>query len=252
MSRRIRWLRRVALALALLLIAAVAVTSVSVVPSRTGTLLDASGRPLEGAYVAYSYRGYRFNFVDTLTYERPGKIVRTDARGEFKTRGFVHVHPPLDSALMPWIEWVYAPRLHFAFGPLAFWRASIPGVLEIDAEHDVAKLSDLTENPEWWSRTIDELYGQVGYALLSNERVPASKAIRRELLEHLREEYRAFMERHAETPRKMPEPVNLRYMTEEEREKSLAQIRESYEREPLWGQLMERLMERRLRTLSEP
>lgn len=240
-------LRRIALVLALLLVAAVAATTVSVVPSRTETLLDASGRPLEGAYVAYSYKGYRFNFVDTLTYHRPGAILRTGAHGEFKTPGFVHVHRPLDNALKPWIEWVYVPELHFAFGPLAFSRDPIPGVLECDAERRVAKISDLTENPEWWSRTLDELDSLVSYALLANKLVPASEATRQELLGHLREEYRAFMERHAETPRELIEPGYLRYKPEEERQKILAKIREGYEREPLWGQLMER----RFRELSE-
>lgn len=241
MSRRkLRWLRRILLALLLVFGVAVAVTSVSVVPGRTFTLLDTSGRPLEGAYVAYSYKGYRFNFVDTLTYHRPGAILRTDARGEFKTPGFVHVHPPLDTALKPWIEWVYVPQLHFALAPFAFSRDPIPGVLEVDPRRRVAKISDLTENPEWWSRTLDELDRQVGYALLSNERVPATEALRQELFGHLREEYHAFMERHAETPREMTEPAYLRYKPEEERQKILAEIRKSYEREPLWGQLIER------------
>lgn len=249
MRRRKRsWLRRTALAFALLLVAAVAATTVSVVPSRTFTLQDASGRPLEGAYVAYSYKGYRFNFVDSLTYHRTGAILRTNARGEFETPGFVHVHRPLDSALKPWIEWVYVPELHFALGPLAFSREPIPGVLEVDAERRVAKISDLTENPEWWSRTLDELDRLVSYDLLSNDLVPASEAMRQELLGHLREEYRAFMERHAETPRELTEPEYLRYKPEEERQKILAKIRESYEREPLWGQLMER----RFRSLLEP
>lgn len=245
-------IRRVLLVLlALVLVVAVAST-VSVAPGLEGKLVDVRGEPLAGAYVAYYWKGYRFNFVDSITYERPGTILRTDAKGRYRIRGFVHLHRPLDSRLSTFIALVYVPELHHAFGPLARQTESIPGRVEIDRDVAATTLAELTDDPAHWSRSMSSLYSLIACELgpeKTRYRVPAS--VRRELAIHLLQDYAAFMERHASTPREIDpdSAASLAYLSPAEREERLETWRARIEREPFWGQWMARMWDDNVRFL---
>lgn len=92
---------RAAVIVLLLAAGGLVLTSVSRVPPLSARLTALDGRPLPGAFVAYRYKGHRFNFVDSLTYDRPGKALQTDDAGRFQIPGFIELHPPLDSGLTP-------------------------------------------------------------------------------------------------------------------------------------------------------
>jgi hypothetical protein len=64
--------------------------------------------------------------------------------------------------------------------------------------------------------------------------------MRQELIEHLRNEYRAFVERHSRTPREIPDLPFLQHLSEDEQQLRLSKLKEALKREPLWGQIMER------------
>jgi hypothetical protein len=68
-------------------VASAAVACVSSAPEVTGRLVDMRGQPAAGAFVAYYYSGHRFSTVHPTTYERPGGIVRADARDAYRIPG---------------------------------------------------------------------------------------------------------------------------------------------------------------------
>ncbi len=223
---------------------ALAGSSVSRVPPLTGTLLSLDGEPLPGAYMAYRHRGYRFNFVDSLTYTRKGDTLRTDEAARYHVPGFIELHPPLDSGLEPWIEWVYVPELHHFFGPISYQSESRPGVMVYDTDPGVIRLADVTDDPRAWARTIGELDGIVHISHresgTGHERYALPDSIRDALQVHLREEFRAFMRHHEKTPRAFPETPSWNLLSQEERQARRQQALEDLEREPTWGQLMAR------------
>lgn len=146
---------------------------------------------------------------------------------------------------MPWVEWVYVPELHHFFGPIDRRTETIPGVMQNESSLAVVGLADLTEDPERWSRTIRELDSAIRRLQEGPGDEPpyvrASEPLRSALRAHLRDEYRAFMQRYATTQRAVPELPTIPGMSEAERRARERNIRQALEREPLWGQLMKRL-----------
>lgn len=236
---------RIVAIVVLLGVVALAATSISIVPPLSGKVTTLSGRPLPGAYLAYLYKGSRFNFVDSLSYYRPGGLLRTDATATYDVPGFMHIHRPLDGGLVPWIEWIYVPKLHHFFGPIAPATETIPGLMENDRSGGVVRLADLTDDPERWSQTIRRLDNAIRVLFAETTdrtpQVPATDAVREELRTHLQQEFRAFMQRYENAPRSLPDLSRVRYLTEDERRARFQQMQEDRQREPLWGHLMERL-----------
>jgi len=213
---------------------AVAVSSISRAPESSGTLLDDTGNPVEGAYIAYFHRGYRFNFVDSITYRRPGAIIRTDAAGAYRIDGFWHVHLPLDRKLTPWIDVVYSPRLHHAFGPLVPGKTVISGRVASDDARQATVISDLSGDPWQWYRSMQQvsiLIRDLEPGTTRQVRYSAPLAIRQALALHLLQEYADFMARYAETPRGAVKP--------------------SGGNASLWGPFMQRMWRRELATLKQ-
>jgi hypothetical protein len=152
-----RGLTRIALWIAAGLTAIVAVACVAFTPRFSGRVEALDGRSLTGAHVSYRYRGSRFNFVDSLSYERPGGVLRTGADGSFEIPGLWHLRKPLDGRLQPWIEWVYVPEFHHAYGPIGPLTDSRPGLTEVDWQRGSIRLADLSADPEGWERTVQLL-----------------------------------------------------------------------------------------------
>lgn len=245
MGRRRSWFVRV-LTVALVGTAlAITAVSISIVPSLSGTVTDLEGRSVAKAFVAYRYKGSRFNFVDSLSYYRPGEVLLTDANASYDVPGFVQLHQPLDGELVPWIEWVYVPELHHLFGPIAPATETRPGLVENDRTNRVVRLADLTDDPERWSQTIRELdrlsYAAHAEAADSSSQIEMTEAVRVSLRQCLQTEFDQFLERHADTPRGMPDMPDLEYLSEEERRGRIERVLQDLERNPLWGPHMEDL-----------
>jgi hypothetical protein len=75
---------------------ALAAVSMSIVPALSGTITTLDGGAVSEAYIAYRHKGSRFNFVDTLSYYRPGEVLQTDATASVDVPGFLQVHYPWD------------------------------------------------------------------------------------------------------------------------------------------------------------
>ena len=247
-----RWAIQLALAIAL---GAVAVACVSVSADVVGRLVDERGRPVASAHIAYYYSGTRFNFAHPVTATRPGAIARTGADGTYRLPPLLTVKPPLDGSFRLWIELVYAPQLHNAFGPVGPLTESIPGVVQIDRAQGLMTFADLTDDPDGWARSMERLYSFVRFSLERSRNdhpfadvPPATKA---ELAQEVAREYQAFLHRHG-AARRQPgaDDPSWAFLTEDERGQRRKARAEAIARDPLWGPHMERLWRKRLEELA--
>ena len=234
-----------------------AIASVSWTPARTLRLTDESGAPASGAYARYHYSGFILNPVDSLTYVSGGsRIVRADAEGRVRIPGRIHVRAPLPPSTPPavFIDHLYVPRLHNAFGPLADGTSSQPGVFLVDPRRERVSIVDVSGRPERWERSMRTLFDCINRTLSPVGSIaPAApgdvqtRAYARELIGHLREEYAAFLARHGGTPRTRPPAPQ--WSTEEERRRWEELADAHIAREPLWGPYVERIWRSNLQAL---
>lgn len=107
MRRFIRILAIIFLALAAALLA----SSLGVVMPRSFQDVGPDGAPAE-TWVAYVYRGYRLNFVDSISWTTTGGIVRTNGQGVVHLPMLVYWKVPFDGWLRHDVRTIYAPALH--------------------------------------------------------------------------------------------------------------------------------------------
>lgn len=235
--------RRLTAKIVLGLMLAGTIASVGVVMPRTIRTAGPDGTPVE-AWAAYHYEGNRFNFADSIAYRRPGALVKTDSDGNLHLAGTIYLHFPLDGWLSPRIDLLYAPALH---GVVAFPLAAEPAVRIFERSTDgrMLRLADQTNDPELWARSLGRLIPYLRHDLMGGS--PHDIAVDPRTVEILAEQaiadYRAFVERHAATPRTIPTigVDHLKYESEAEREATLARIRAELAREPLWGPYVQRI-----------
>jgi hypothetical protein len=250
--------RGLAVVVLLLLPAVLATASLSWTRSATLRLVDGDGAPVAGAFVRFHYTGYLVNPVHPVSYiARGSAIVRTGADGTVRIPGRLHVRSPLPPSTPPhlWIDQIYAPRQHNAFGPLGEWTTSRPGVFLVDARRERVTVADVSGDPDRWAFSLGELFWSI------RETIPrdppgasadpgdaATLGNAREQVRHLRAEYAAFLARHGRTPRARPpepqggSPQELAAW----RERTDAQLAA----EPLWGPYFERMWRFNLRELE--
>lgn len=246
------WRRPGCWAVALLPVLVFAAAQVGCSPGRTLVVVRADGTPIAGAWAAYHYHGHVFNFVDTLTYERPGSVRRSDERGRIAIPSRLYRKGPLDTQGALWIDLLYAPDLHVA-REMPHGRSEIAGEIEIRPQTGELVLTDLSDDPEAWERTLEELYDFLAYELLPGliggqpPRLAASPAQARELARSLRAEYDALLARHAATPRRPP-PRSPYFDSRPpaEQQEILERIREDLVRDPSWGPWLVKKWPRRL------
>jgi hypothetical protein len=251
---RLRW---VVLVLAFL----VAVASVSFQSARTFEFVTPAGTPASTVYIAYSYRGSRPNLVHPLSYEaRPLALLRGDA-GRVTFERTVILHRPIPMETHPTLrtEMVYTPAQHNAWGQLNPGSPSYERVFEMDLSQPRAIVHDLSDRPDRWEGTMRNLasvisrliYPREGEAPL-RERDPATAALTRELIAHLRQEYDAFLARYAGVDRLRPEmPAFVRTSSAEEQRRWTEHIAADLAREPTWGAITTRLFQAELLLFEE-
>jgi hypothetical protein len=235
-----------------------AMASVSWTPATALQLTDESGAPASGAYARYHYTGSLLNPVDSLTYVSGGSvIVRADAEGRVRIPGRVHLRRPLPLSTPPalFVDHLYVPRLHNAFGPLGDDTISHPGVFLVDSGRKRVAVLDVSGHPEHWERSLRTLFDCIRETLsVVGSSAPAAPgdaqtaAYARELIAHLREEYASFLTRHGATPRTRPPAPQA--ATEEERRRWAEQADAHIAREPLWGPYVERMWRGDLQALA--
>jgi hypothetical protein len=215
---------------------------------------DGTGRPAAGAYLRYHYDASILNPVDSLSFVARGSaIVRADGDGRVRIPFRLHVRAPLPLSSPPrlFVGHLYVPRLHHAVGPSPISLVSLPGRIIVE-EGPRVTLFDASASPEHWERSLVWLYDGIREAVQGRARLAdprdGSAAHVRELIDHLRAEYVAFLARYGQTPRARPEPPV--WLAAGERDSWAKQIDESLAREPLWGPLIERTWDGRLAELE--
>ena len=101
----------------------------------TLTITGPDGTPVSNAFVRYHYAGSLTNPVQPVTYVARGSaIIRSGANGQAMIPFRLHVRRPLPLSTPPslHVDCIYVPRLHNAFGPIAAFATSVPGVFATD------------------------------------------------------------------------------------------------------------------------
>jgi hypothetical protein len=247
--------------LALLLVLLLAAASVSVNMPRTFEVVDGAGVPLDPAYIVYSRIGSRLNPVHPVTYRASELVLeRSDRTGRITIPAAVNVHLPfpIETHSSPWIELVYVPQMHNAWGQFNKGSPSRPNVFEIDAGRRRGIASDLSGDPGLWQGTlsnlssvIQRLVSRPGKAPL-RETDPASAALARELTGHFRREYDAFLARYGNVARPRPSmPPFLSGSSDEEKRRWSESVETDLAREPRWGIVITRLFKDELKLFAE-
>jgi hypothetical protein len=243
-------LRRLRTWIAAVLAALLVTTTTSWTRATTILLTDERGAPASDAYVSYHYEGSVFNFVHPITYVARGStIVRTKADGKVAIPFRVHFRPPLLFTLPPsaFVDCVVVPPLHSTFGPLGQYSSSRPGVFAIDDRWEHVTIFDASQDPELWVASLDKLYdcirrtvtgaGWEEMAAAPDDTVTRAHA--RELIDHLRREYAAFLQAYGERARPRNSPSA--WFSEQQRQEWQERMDADLAREPVWGPYVERM-----------
>ncbi len=223
------------------------ITMVSYAPKVDLVFVDDRGRLLPGVWVAYRYRGSRFNLVDSLAYRRPGALAQSETDGRLRLPGFFHVHAPLDGGLQPVLEWVFSPGAHNFGRPWALEPRRVPDRYEIVAMPARIVLVDQSARPEGWLEALTELRSVLRYRLPSTHRSepePAyavTEAQRQLLQQHFNRELTAFIAQHGETPRMPPVVLQRAELSPEEQAARDQQIARDLAAAPRFGDYARRL-----------
>lgn len=213
-------------------------------PPRPLLLRDGSGAPVPDAWIAYHHHRDRFNFVDSLGWVTPGGLLRSDAGGTVRIPARLGLKPPLDSRSRIRLDLVYAPRLHYARGPV------------VPEGEVVLVLDDLAADPELWERALDRLYSAVRFQFWPPDTAGDGRDRRNvrvapeeldPLVEAVGVEYGAFLAQHADTPRAPPDAEQMRGWTPEQH----ARMQEDLAQRPLWGQHMAQRWQRDIERLEK-
>lgn len=210
--------------------ALLAVRSVDVTLSRTVTLAGPAGAPLQ-AYAAWYYRGYRLNFVRSVTWTRPGGVAKSNSDGEIHLPWTIALKSPLDGGLKHAVEMIYLPALHEARG--------------LPTLEDAGRITwtDRSGDPEAWERSLSELRRFIANRLVfgNSDRFAVASEMTAELVALLRTEYDPLVGAPARTPRTMPrEPAHLQFGSESERTAWRGKMARDIADIPLWGPWIER------------
>ena len=242
--------------LLVLFLLALAAASISWTLPATITLTDAHGAPASGAYVRYHYESNVLNFVDSISYVVRGSVItRADAEGRIRIPFRIHVRPPLQFTTPPSlaVDDIVVPRLHNTFGPISKWTTTRPDVFEVRGQQDRFTIYDVSGDPELWDRSLqnlddcirDTLSGSIAPAAADDTRTMAHV---RELIGHLRRDYRALQDAHGRTPRTPPRAPE--FQAEGERQQWRERVEADIARQPLWGPYLERMWRNRLKELD--
>ena len=251
-------MKRVRVGIVVALLALVAMATVSWTSGTTVRFTDEADAPASDAYVQYHYYGSLINPVHPVTYVARGSvIVRADADGRVRISGRIHLRRPLPLSTPPrlFIDHVYVPRLHNAFGPIAEGTTSRRGVFTVDESLHHVTVADVSGDPGRWASSLDYLFDGIRETLSRDgSMTPASPGDRRtaaharELAGHLRREYAAFLGRYGQTARRRPPAPQ--WGSERDRQLWEQQTEAQLAREPLWGPYFERMWRNNLTELA--
>jgi hypothetical protein len=242
--------------MALVAVAATATTSWT--SGSTILLTDEQGGPASDAYVRFHYTGYLINPAHPVSYVAGGsEIIRADAGGRATIPFRVHFRRPFPPSTPPsvFIDCVYVPRLHNAFGPIGRHKRSQRGVFASDEKREHVTILDVSQDPHTWEGSLRTLHdcirdtiSQVGSIAPAAPDDAATRAHARELIAHLRLDYTTFLARYGRTPRSRPRSPE--WLSDDALKRWQEQVDAQLAREPLWGPYVERMWEQDLKALD--
>jgi hypothetical protein len=236
--------RLIALVLLVLLFAA----SVSYTSGYTLDVVDSEGRP-QTAYALYHHQGYWLNPAHPVSYNAtPLTVVRSGDNGRLTIPAAFHVHWPfpVQTHATLWIEMIYVPRLHNAWGRIVpRFAASEAGVWQMTTSNR-AMVFDVSERPDRWQGTLSNLSFFISPAVRDVDRARAGPLL--ELIGRFRAEYNAFLARHNDSPRPLPPMPPLFSDEEKRRWKDMVDI--DLAQRPTWGMEIRRLYEDEIANLA--
>jgi hypothetical protein len=235
-----------------------AAASISFSTPRTFQVVDNAGTPLNLAYIAYSYVGARFNPVHASTYQASRlAVARSDRGGRVAIPAAFHIHRPFPIEGHPslWMEFVYVPQMHNAWGQINKGSPSRPGNFEIDATRRRATVFDLGGQPQLWEGTLRSLSSVIQRLVSTSpgeaplrKADPATAALTLELMGHFRQEYESFLARYRDVARPMPEMPQ--HLLDSERRGWTEMVEADLARSPRWGDEISRLFRDEVRLLG--
>jgi hypothetical protein len=246
-----RWLVR---ALGVI-VAALAIASVSIDCGRTFVVSDMQGVPAPGAYVAYHREGSTFAVVESLTYRAsPDTLVQSDGAGRVVIPGAIRVHVPLlQTHPKVTIDLIYAPTLHNGLASMHWFAVvSRPGEFEVSADRDRVRLADLSGDPALWQGTLMNLGSRIARLMSGSSTDAETIRLTDELVGHFAGEYAAILDRHGDTPRPMPPmPASVRYGPERDQQAWREMIAKDLGERPRWRDELTRRFATEVRVLGE-
>ena len=209
-------------------------------------------------YLRFHYDGHLINPVHPVTYVARGSaIVRANADGRVTIPGRLQVRSLLPPSMppRPFIDHVYVPSLHNAFGPIAEGTTSHPGVFTLDEMRQRVTVFDVSQDPDRWAGSLAYLFDCIRETLArEGSMAPAARddtttvGHARELIGHLQSEYAAFLKMYGHTARaRAPAP---QWGSERDRQLWEEQTSAQLAREPLWGPYLQRTWRNNLATIA--
>ena len=233
-------------------LALLTLSSVSFDWGRTLRVTAFDGTPAAEIYVVYHHEGSRPNLVHPVTYEASRRsVAHSSTAGSVDIPSSFHVHWPFPAETHPRlrVDLVYVPMLHNGHATVVESAVAHPGISSVAADLATIQLADLSDHPSRWEGTLRNLSWITGRLIDEQSRPaprrrarPETAALTRVLAAHFVQEYEAFRNRYGAVARPRPEMAPaLQYSTEMEKKAWHEMVDRDLAREPLWGDVAQRL-----------
>jgi hypothetical protein len=228
----------------IVVVAVLALSSISISCGRTLAVSTMQGAPIPGAYVAYHREGNTFGLIESLTYQasRIG-VLKTDASGRAVIPGAVHMHWPIvQSHPEIAVNLIYAPPLHNGLASVNRRVAvSRPQEYEVSDDLRAVRLDDVSGDPSRWRGTLENLSSLLGRLRSQEMRGEETPGLTDELIEQFQNEYRAILDRYGDVLRARPDmPEVVRWSTDQEKVAWQSMVDKDLAERPHWGDELKR------------
>jgi len=159
----------------------------------------------------------------------------------------MHVHWPFPIETHPGlrVDLVYAPAFHNGLATIGDRAITQPGGFEVGDDLASVSLADLSDNPVLWEGTLRNLSSIIGRLIgepSSSSPRSRPEALTRLLAGQFAKEYGAFLDKYRNVIR--PRPPMPPGLTDQERQAWNEMVKRDLAREPLWGDIAQRLFAR--------
>ena len=228
----------------ILIVAALAIASLSISCGGNFVIRDTTGAPVPAAYVAYHHEGSRFAIAESVTYQASRlALLESDGAGRVVIPRRLHARwPVVDLPPQVSVDLIYAPTLHNALAWISRGVAvSRPGEFAVAADLTSVRLDDVAGDPVLWQGTLENLSSLLGRLTSQPTSGEATPELTGELIGHFKSEYAAMLDRYGETPRtRAGMPAAVASSTDQEKRAWQAMVDKDLKERPRWGDELRR------------